>query len=175
VGIELIGPGEGPRVAGLSVPEALWWAIRSPAALAGMSRPDAGTPWPALHDAGLRDVVSLVDLELDPFPLARLAAPELEDLCGGRRPADPQRQEARVREAAGVVLRSLEAGRGVVVHCEGGTGRTGTVIGCVLRALGGGAGEVVTWLDRVHRARARDGWPESPWQDDVVRGRPAAR
>ena len=34
-----------------------------------------------------------------------------------------------IHEAAHAVVSKLQAG-GVVVHCAGGTGRTGTVIGC---------------------------------------------
>jgi protein-tyrosine phosphatase len=56
-----------------------------------------------------------------------------------------------------------------VVHCVGGRGRTGTVLGCVLRELGHSPGEVVDFLDRVHKARGKAGWPESPWQGQLVR------
>ncbi len=48
-----------------------------------------------------------------------------------------------------------------MVHCHGGTGRTGTVLGCVLRELGVQAAEVIDFLDRVHKARGKPGWPES--------------
>jgi predicted protein tyrosine phosphatase len=39
---------------------------------------------------------------------------------------------ARMREILSLVDESLEAGRPVYVHCWGGTGRTGTVVGCWL-------------------------------------------
>ena len=39
---------------------------------------------------------------------------------------------ARMREIQAVINESLAAGRPVYVHCWGGTGRTGTVIGCWL-------------------------------------------
>jgi protein-tyrosine phosphatase len=63
----------------------------------------------------------------------------------------------------------LQAGDGVVVHCAGGTGRTGTVIGCVLRLLGVAAVQVISYLDHLHQARGRSGWPEAEWQSQVVR------
>jgi protein-tyrosine phosphatase len=56
------------------------------------------------------------------------------------------------------------------VHCMGGRGRTGTVIGVALVMLGHDADDTVAYLDRVARARGRRGWPESPWQANVVRG-----
>ncbi len=55
-----------------------------------------------------------------------------------------------------------------MVHCHGGTGRTGTVLGCVLRELGVQAAEVIDFLDRVHKARGKPGWPESSWQRELV-------
>jgi protein-tyrosine phosphatase len=71
-------------------------------------------------------------------------------------------------ESAGAVVRRLQVGDGVVVHCAGGTGRTCTVIGCVLRILGVSAVEAITHQDHLHKARGRLGWPESEWQSQVV-------
>ena len=63
----------------------------------------------------------------------------------------------------------IDAGEGVVVHCMGGIGRTGTVIGCVLRDFGFSADEVVAYLDRINRSRGLRGWPETEWQAEMVR------
>ncbi len=60
---------------------------------------------------------------------------------------------------------------GVIVHCLGGTGRTGTVLGCVLRELEFSADEVVSHLKEVNEARKRT-WPESIWQEEMVRSYP---
>jgi protein-tyrosine phosphatase len=51
----------------------------------------------------------------------------------------------------------------------GGRGRTGTVIGVALVRIGHAADTTIEHLDRVARARGRRGWPESPWQAEVVR------
>jgi protein-tyrosine phosphatase len=63
----------------------------------------------------------------------------------------------------------MEAGKGIVVHCVGGIGRTGTVIGCVLRDLGFSADEVIDYLDRINKSRGFRGWPETEWQAEMVR------
>lgn len=72
------------------------------------------------------------------------------------------------------IVGHLRASNGVAVHCHGGTGRTGTVIGAVLVRLGHDPEEVCDWLHQVHVARGRDGWPESDWQQSVLRGFRAA-
>ena len=59
-------------------------------------------------------------------------------------------------------------GEGVAVHCGFGTGRTGTVIGCILKILGFESRQILEHLDELHKARGRPGWPESPWQARLV-------
>jgi len=137
--------------------------IEEPAPLAGMAYPPAETDWQELHDRGFRLVVRLHPGGYDPAPLAVRDVP-LEDLYGGATPSDPDAEAARVREAARIAADSLARGDGVVVHCLGGTGRTGTVIACTLRLLGRPADEAVA---TVKEQRPR--WPESPWQEEVVR------
>ena len=93
----------------------------------------------------------------------------LEDLIGGRQPEDPEDEASRIREAAAFIQKRMDKGEGVIVHCEGGTGRTGTVIGAVLRLYGYDAERVLTALDTIHEARGKGGWPESPWQADLIK------
>jgi protein-tyrosine phosphatase len=88
----------------------------------------------------------------------------LKDLYGGALPDDPDAERERVWEAARVAADAVEGGAGVVVHCVGGTGRTGTVVACALRLLGRSADEAVATV-QAHRPR----WPESPWQEQLVR------
>jgi protein-tyrosine phosphatase len=57
---------------------------------------------------------------------------------------------------------------GILVHCEGGRGRSGTIIGAILRHCGYGAAEVIDFLDAAYVAARRPGWPEKPWQSQVV-------
>jgi hypothetical protein len=68
------------------------------------------------------------------------------------------------REELGAVLDAIDAalaeGRTVFVHCRGGIGRTGTVIGCWLRRHGASADEAFAKLD---------GRPETDEQRALIR------
>ena len=134
-----------------------------PAPLAGMPLPADDVDWRALHRRGFRRVIRLHPTAYDPTPLAADDV-VLEDLYGGRTPVDEYGERARVLEAAQLAASYVRGGEGVVVHCVGGTGRTGTVVACTLRALGWSADEAIAAV-RAHRPR----WPESPWQEEVVR------
>jgi hypothetical protein len=135
----------------------------TPALLAGMPYPRRDTDWQALHDRGLGLVVRLHPGDYDPAPLGvRVVA--RTDLYGGALPDDPDAERERVWEAARVAAHAVGNGTGVVVHCVGGTGRTGTVVACALRLLGRAADEAVA---TVQAQRPR--WPESPWQEQLVR------
>ena len=165
----LLPPGARPGFIGpLAVPGDLWWVCADPTPLAGMAYPRAGV-WDTLAERGFRHVIDLTGdaAKYDATPLVSHAS-KLSDLIGRRRPPDPERDEARIREAATLVADRWSAGEGVIVHCHGGRGRTGAVIGSALVLLGHEPDAVVDWLHRVQRTRGRRGWPEQRWQADVV-------
>ncbi len=168
----LLMPADMPPIPGLLIPYAFYWVLRQPGPLAGMPYPSPRTPWAAIAEAGFAHVVCLSESppNYDPAPLNLLHAVELEDLVFGDPPAAPEREEARIREAVAVALGKLEAGEGVIVHCYGGRGRAGTVLGCMLRALGYAGAEICDYLDRLHKARGKTGWPEAAWQAEMVEG-----
>jgi hypothetical protein len=56
---------------------------------------------------------------------------------------------------------ALDAGRRVYVHCWGGVGRTGTVVGCYLRRCGLSGEEALKRIADL-RAGTPDGWRRSP-------------
>lgn len=155
---------------GIEVPRQFYWANTSPAPLAGMELPRGAMPWEQLHVAGFRKVACLCSERplYDPSPLQWLVALELCDLVEQPLPEDPVAEEKAIRLIARAIVAALGKGEGVIVHCAGGRGRTGTVLGCVLRELGHGADEVVAYLDAVNRRRGKDGWPEAAWQREVV-------
>jgi Swiss Army Knife protein, DSP-PTPase phosphatase domain len=168
--LQLIAPASEVRFVGpMAMPAELYFLARQPVALAGMAYPSR-VDWTALHDEGLRRVVCLTHDEApyDPAPLA-MTAIALQDLYTGVIPDDPEAEVARIVRAATVVVESLAAGEGVAVHCRGGRGRAGTVLGSALVMLGHDADVVINHLDRIHTIRGKGGWPESAWQAETVR------
>jgi len=166
----LLMSAEMPPIPGLLMPYAFYWVLRQPAPLAGMPYPSAHTPWAAIAAAGFDHVVCLNETPpaYDPTPLNILHAVELEDLVYGDPPGEPEQEQERIQAAATVALDKLTAGEGVVVHCYGGRGRSGTVLGCLLRQLGYVGAEICDYLDRLHKARGKTGWPEAAWQGEIV-------
>lgn len=165
----LIDPQQAPAISGVASPSELYWVLKVPAPLAGMQYPRRDFPWEKVADAGFHFIVSLHPGDYNPWPLERLLSVQLEDLAHRGNPVDPAREKRLIRTVVDAVVQALRAGRGVIVHCVGGRGRSGTVIGCILRTLGYKGEEVVSYMDRVHKARGKAGWPESPWQADLVR------
>jgi protein-tyrosine phosphatase len=128
-----------------------------------MAFPAPETDWAQLHRLGFQRVVRLHPGDYDPSPLS-VDEIALEDLVGVDQPREPSLECDRVLRAGQLVADSVRRGEGVIVHCVGGVGRTGTVIGCALRELGYSADEAVAAI-QAHRPR----WPESTWQEQVVR------
>ncbi len=143
---------------------------QAPGLLAGMSYPHR-TQWQSLHVAGYRHIVCLTDESpaYDPAPLTVLYAARLQD-TGRRGPPSPTQshEERCIRDAVSLIVPCVLAGEGVAIHCAGGTGRTGTVIACSLKALGLQPEVVIDHMKMVNAARTKyegwAGWPESPWQ-----------
>ena len=166
----LLLPPDMPGLADLDVPRDLYWVLAGPAPLAGMAYPAWPARWNEMHAAGFRHVICLVRdaFPYAPPPLNPLHAVALEDLYGDLTPTDPPAERRKIVAAAAIAQERLARGEGVIVHCAGGTGRTGTVIGCILRGLGLSAAEALAYLNRLHQSRGHDGWPESGWQATVV-------
>ncbi|MEW6567031.1 MAG: hypothetical protein AB1449_02470 [Chloroflexota bacterium] len=159
-----------PRIDGLRVPHDFYWIFSDPVPLAGMAFPSWPPMWQRLFTLGFRHVVCLTHDRppYDPSPLSILFSVQMEDLIGQPQPLDPAGEARRVEGAVAAALSRLGLGEGVIVHCAAGTGRTGTVLGCMLRRLGMPGRETIRYLDRVNRQRGQDGWPESPWQAAMV-------
>ena len=166
--MSLIEPNDGLSIYGVQLPQELYWVLTSPAPLAGMKYPRRDFPWSTLASVGFSQVVSLHPGPYNPAPLSVLFSEHLEDLVHGGPPVEPDREREAIKRAVAAVVRALHAGEGVVIHCMGGRGRTGTVLGCTLRELGCEADVVLAYLNRLHKARGREGWPEAAWQGKLV-------
>jgi protein-tyrosine phosphatase len=168
---------EMPTIPGLDTPREFYIPTLLPAPLAGMPYPSSGTPWQDFFRLGFRHIVRLETEKpaYEPFPLNLLHTAGLEDLIHARPPRDPQAEESLIRHTVSTILGVLEGGEGVIAHCVGGTGRTGTVLGCTLVTLGYPAPEVIAYLNQLNQARGKSGWPESPWQSELISSFSAGR
>ena len=123
----------------------LWWVI--PGALAGMPMPfvhperrlNMGGPLtayedelPSLYEAGIRAVVSLLNIPSDAavYESAGFAFEFLPVPDGGAPTAE------QAQDFIAFVDRQLEDRRPVAVHCEAGLGRTGTMLATYLSSRG---------------------------------------
>ena len=165
----LIPPKNSLQAQGLRSPEDFYWVLQDPIPLAGMCLPETNWPWQSIHNWGFKNLASLHPMEHDPNPLTGIYSLPLEDLVSGNPPKNPLLEISKIRSATSTILQSLSDCKGVVVHCWGGRGRTGTVLGCVLRELGYEGETVVKYLDEIQRVRGRKGWPEAVWQSEIVR------
>jgi hypothetical protein len=103
---------------------------------------NATTRIDALLDAGIRQFVDLTEEHEGPGPYAEIldARARSRNLrIVHRRFAIPDcgvPSTALMREALDAIYDALAAQESVYVHCWGGIGRTGTVVGCLLREQG---------------------------------------
>jgi protein tyrosine/serine phosphatase len=141
-------------------------------------------PHPVLAFEGLEDRIELLLREARVTHFVDLSAsddwmPSYRDLlpewCGYTRyeiedrglPPDPDRLKHVVRQ----VIEEGDAGRIAYMHCQAGLGRTGTVVGVLLRELGFEGQDALEELIRLRaEAGLYEGSPEFRAQRDFIRG-----
>jgi hypothetical protein len=138
----------------------------------GLPAPLAGMPYPTAEIIRLipsppyEGIFCLADeaTDYDSAPLRKLGCVCLEDLCSGSEPVDRVGEGLHSIRVIRLVVAELLAGRGVVVHCWGGVGRSGLIAAGALVAFGRTPHEA---SHAVHQAISKAGlgpWPESDWQ-----------
>jgi protein-tyrosine phosphatase len=144
----------------------------------------------ALLDAGISTVVNLMEedeVDWEDRPFAPYASTLIE--LGAQRgvAAECLRFPIRdgwvpgveeMRATLDAIDAALGAGRRVYVHCWGGKGRTGTVVGCYLARHGLAQGDAaLAMIQELRRGdvRCSEPSPESKAQCDMVRGWPAGQ
>lgn len=139
------------------------------APLAGMTYPWGDVQWDVVHAYGVTSVLDLSGLPCgyDCTPLEHISV-DLVDLSGGLVPDDQERERKQVRSAVSAIAAHRNDLHGVVVHCVGGRGRTGTVLGAYLVTLGFPTSTVTDWLNEVYESQGKRGWPESNWQSNLL-------
>jgi hypothetical protein len=90
----------------------------------------------------------------NPFPLKFLARIGLTDLSEGSQPDNRDAEFEQISATASQAFLKLNEG-GILVHCVGERGRTGTIIGAILRHCGYGATEVTDFLNAAYVGAGR--------------------
>ncbi|MDC8015722.1 protein-tyrosine phosphatase family protein [Tahibacter soli] len=153
-------------------PDVYWVSDVAPLRLAIAPRPRAGE-WLEDEFAGWRRdgvdvVVSLLEAhearDLDLADEARLCARYDIDYIGFPIPdrGVPERHDA-VRDLADALVAELRAGRGVVLHCRAGIGRSGLIAACVLSRLGHAPPSAFAMLARARGTLVPDTDAQSQW------------
>ncbi len=163
-----------------------WWV--DPGRLLAGEYPGHPGPARAVHkvnvlvDAGIRTFVDLTTPadRLDPYEPVVHAAAQARRLdlrhVSFPIPDNDVIADHEYDTVTTMIERALGRG-GVYVHCWGGVGRTGTVVGCMLADEGLGYDEVIDRLAtlRCGSRKASRPAPEVPVQHDVIRRRAASQ
>jgi Tyrosine phosphatase family len=115
--------------------------------------PGAEMDWKRMSSIGFRWVICACseDPDYDPFPLKFLARIGLTDLSAKGQPDNPGAEFEQIAAIASQAFSKLNEG-GILVHCAGGRGRTGTILGAILRHCGYSAAEVINfWTPPIAR------------------------
>jgi len=176
----VIGPFQGEKMLNTPIDDSYWLV---PGKLLAGEYPGARTKDEARRklrsflDAGVTFFLDLTEEDegLEPYaPLLQEEATARERKVVHRRlpisDLDVPTTE-RMSEIQQTIATALESGQTVYVHCWGGIGRTGTVLGCYLVEQEVSVKEALTEIQR-RRRRTSDAWkksPETQAQVDFVR------
>ena len=161
-----------------------YWVV--PGRFAAGEYPGAKNPEEAaarlrtLLTAGIDHFIDLTEAYEGLEPYAAIAQQEARDFDANvaheRHPIADVSVPGSPREMAGIldaIDAALNGGKTVYVHCWGGVGRTGTVVGCWLVRHGKtgdeALGQIAEWWRGVQKVRRQPRSPETPAQHAYVR------
>ena len=138
----------------------------------GLPAPFSGMPYPTTEKIRLipfpryQGIFCLADEETDyeSAPLRQLGRVYLEDLSSGGNPVDRVGEGMLTIRVIREIVSEIIAGRGVVVHCWGGRGRSGFIAAGVLVAFGCTPEKARNIVNRATTKAGLGPWPESDWQ-----------
>lgn len=111
------------------------------------------------------DLTESGEYDLKPYvPLLQEQAAASNQIVTHQRMSIPDRgtpTPEEMRRILDTIDDALAAGQTVYVHCYGGIGRTGTVVGCYMVRHGKSGHEALTEIGRL-RQETPDGWASSP-------------
>lgn len=150
-----------------------------------LSVPATAARLDALLDAGMRQFIDLTTEAEGPGPylpvLATRAAMRAVTVAH-RRFAIPDYSVPRaalMREALDAIYGAFDAGEPAYLHCWGGVGRTGTVVGCLLREQGYTGAEALALIERkwlvVDKRSRHPRSPETATQIEFIERWPGGR
>ena len=125
-----------------------------------------------LLDAGIRAFIDLTEThELEPYEavLMNLASERQIDVAYHRlsiRDVSVPSDARLMTQILDAIDASMAEEKPTYVHCWGGVGRTGTVIGCWLSRRGARGDEALEQLQPLWNACAKSAWRESPETDE---------
>lgn len=150
----------------------LYSLFNQPPYLAGMALPDYDEIWESLKDHEIKNIVCLTDNKA-PYNVKYgriFIEKKMKTQIDGIGPENPESEKKILQLLADKCVAEYKRGESLVAHCQGGTGRTGTILAAILVKLGYKLEDIYQAFETLNKLRGKGehGWPESVWQKEVL-------